>query len=81
MLTLIGVVLLGLFALGVPIAFSMGLAAFTAILVKGDIPMEVVAQRVVTGVDSFPLLAVPFFILGRCPHEHRRRHGPTGPAG
>lgn len=63
MLTLIGVVLISLFVLGVPIAFSMGLAAFSAILVKGDIPVEVVAQRVVTGVDSFPLLAVPFFIL------------------
>jgi C4-dicarboxylate transporter DctM subunit len=29
----------------------------------GDIPPEVIAQRFVTGVDSFPLLAVPFFIL------------------
>src|SRR5665647_2512665 len=63
MLTLIAAVLIGLIVLGIPIAFTMGLAAFASILAKGDIPIEVVAQRVVTGVDSFPLLAVPFFIL------------------
>ncbi|MHB1162362.1 MAG: TRAP transporter large permease [Chloroflexota bacterium] len=63
MLTTIGVVLIGLFILGVPIAISMGIAAFSAIVLGGNIPVEVVAQRLVTGVDSFPLLAVPFFIL------------------
>jgi C4-dicarboxylate transporter, DctM subunit len=63
MLTIVSLILIGLFALGVPIAVSMGLAAFSAILLRGNIPFEVTAQRFVTGVDSFPLLAVPFFIL------------------
>jgi len=63
MLTLIAIVLLGLFALGVPIALGMGMAAFTAIVSGGEIPLGVTAQRIQTGVDSFPLLAIPFFIL------------------
>ncbi len=63
MLTIIVVVLLGLFALGVPIAISMAVAGFSAIVISGTIPIQITAQRFVTGVDSFPLLAVPFFIL------------------
>src|SRR5258707_12440031 len=63
MLGIITIVLLVLFALGVPIAIAMGLSGFAAILIRGDIPLETAAQRFVTGVDSFPLLAVPFFIL------------------
>jgi C4-dicarboxylate transporter DctM subunit len=63
MLTIIPLVLIGLFAIGVPIAIAMGLAGFSVILLRGNIPIEVTAQRFVTGVDSFPLLAVPFFIL------------------
>jgi C4-dicarboxylate transporter DctM subunit len=62
-LTIIPLVLIGLFATGVPIAIAMGLAGFSAIVFRGNIPIEVTAQRFVTGVDSFPLLAVPFFIL------------------
>jgi C4-dicarboxylate transporter DctM subunit len=63
MLTIIPLVLIGLFAIGVPIAIAMGLAGFSVIMLSGNIPIEVTAQRFVTGVDSFPLLAVPFFIL------------------
>ncbi len=63
MIILMIVVLLLLFALGVPIAVSMGVAGFSAILMGGSVPLEVTAQRFMTGVDSFPLLAVPFFIL------------------
>lgn len=63
MLTTIAAVLIALFVVGVPISISMGLAGFTTILIRGDIPIQVTAQRFVTGVDSFPLLAVPFFIL------------------
>ncbi len=63
MLTIISIVLICLFAIGVPISISMGLAAFAGLLLSGNIPIEVTAQRFVTGVDSFPLLAVPFFML------------------
>ena len=54
-----------LLALGVPIAYSIGISAILTILVSmpGDIAMTTVAQRMSTGLDSFPLLAIPFFIL------------------
>lgn len=50
---------------GVPIAFAIGLSAFTALLVSLDFPAAstVIAQRMATGLDSFALLAIPFFIL------------------
>jgi C4-dicarboxylate transporter, DctM subunit len=54
---------LGLIAINVPIAFSMGLASIIGLLLKGNIPLVVVPQKIFTGCDSFPLLAVPFFIL------------------
>ncbi len=53
----------GLMALAFPIAISMGLASAAAILYKGGMPLTILAQKMFTGLDSFPLLAVPFFIL------------------
>jgi C4-dicarboxylate transporter DctM subunit len=49
--------------INVPIAFSMGLASILGLLMKGSIPLVIVPQKIFTGCDSFPLLAVPFFIL------------------
>ncbi|WP_114011767.1 TRAP transporter large permease [Cohaesibacter intestini] len=49
--------------LGVPVAFTMGIAGLTAIFVDGSINPLVAAQRLFSGIDSFPLMAVPFFIL------------------
>ncbi len=63
------VVLLVVFAFlllaGVPIAFTLGLAAFAALAVSLDpgSASTVLAQRLATGLDSFALLAIPFFIL------------------
>jgi C4-dicarboxylate transporter, DctM subunit len=56
----------GLMALSVPIGISMGLASTAAILFKGGMPLTILAQKMFTGLDSFPLLAVPFFILAGC---------------
>ena len=50
-------------AINVPIAFSMGLASILGLLIKGNIPLVIVPQKIFTGCDSFPLLAIPFFIL------------------
>ncbi|MCX8127743.1 MAG: TRAP transporter large permease [Synergistetes bacterium] len=50
------------FLLGVPIAFVLGITGFICILAMG-VPLQVVTQRMFTGIDSFPLMAVPFFIL------------------
>lgn len=53
-----------LLAINVPISVSIAMAAFATIAVVGGLPTEtVVAQRIATGIDSFSLLAIPFFIL------------------
>jgi C4-dicarboxylate transporter DctM subunit len=49
--------------LGLPIAFSMGLAAVVALLVDGSVPLIVLPQKMYSSLDSFPLLAIPLFIL------------------
>lgn len=56
-------VMLGLFALNVPVAFAMGIAALAFFVSAEGLPLEIFAQRIVAATDSFPLLAVPFFIL------------------
>jgi C4-dicarboxylate transporter DctM subunit len=50
-------------AINMPIAFSMGLASIFGLLLKGNIPLIILPQRIFTGCDSFPLLAIPLFIL------------------
>lgn len=54
-----------LLAIGVPVAFSIGIATILTLLVSVDFMPAVttVAQRLGTGLDSFTLLAIPFFIL------------------
>ncbi len=59
-------ILVLLFVVGIPAAFALGL---TSLIVSGiergfdAIPYTIIAQRMVYGVNSFPLLAIPFFIL------------------
>jgi TRAP-type C4-dicarboxylate transport system permease large subunit len=48
---------------GVPIALAMAGASLVYILMSGNLPPFVVVHRMIAGIDSFPLLAVPFFIL------------------
>lgn len=50
-------------ALGVPVAFALGLSTATALLLIGKLPMLVLLKETFSGIDSFALLAVPFFIL------------------
>src|SRR3954471_19835301 len=54
---------LGLMASGIPVAIAMAGASLVYVLVSGNVPDYVVIHRMVGGLDSFPLLAVPFFIL------------------
>lgn len=62
-LTLFGLMLV-LMLLGVPIVFSIGLAAVAATFVIGSSsPLLIVPSSIFNGMDSFPLMAVPFFIL------------------
>lgn len=61
MLTLFAV-FFGLILIGVPVAISIGLSALVTLLVN-DFPIIVVAQKMVTGIDSFTFVAIPLFIL------------------
>ena len=61
MLTLFAV-FFGLILIGVPVAVSIGLSALATLLVN-DFPIIVVAQKMVTGIDSFTFVAIPLFIL------------------
>lgn len=54
---------LALLAIGLPIAFAMGLATILAITWHGTLPYSLFAQRALIGADSYSLLAIPFFIL------------------
>jgi TRAP-type C4-dicarboxylate transport system permease large subunit len=57
------IIFLFLMAGGLPIAIAMAGSSLLYILWTGDLPPFVVVHRMVSGIDSFPLLAVPFFIL------------------
>ena len=55
--------LLGTMALGIPIAYAL-LASGVALMWHLDLfDAQILAQNVINGADSFPLLAVPFFML------------------
>ncbi|HUP60673.1 MAG TPA: TRAP transporter large permease [Thermoanaerobaculia bacterium] len=57
-------VFLALLALNVPVAFCIGLASLATIACLEDVPAAAMtAQRLAKGIESFPLLAIPFFIL------------------
>ena len=60
---LLVVMFLLLLVMNVPIAVSIALATFVAILAEGSDPSIVVASKMANGVNSFALLAIPFFIL------------------
>ena len=52
-----------LFAIGMPVAFAMVVSAGAALLSLGNVPLMVLPQRIVTGADSFTLMAIPLFLL------------------
>ncbi|HYF59439.1 MAG TPA: TRAP transporter large permease [Burkholderiaceae bacterium] len=58
-----GAVMLGLFALGTPIAFAIAISALSFFLVSGEVPLNIFVQKMVSATDSYPLLAIPFFVL------------------
>ena len=50
-------------AIGVPVAFALGLSTVTTLILAENYPLMVLLKETFTGIDSFPLMAVPFFIL------------------
>jgi TRAP-type transport system large permease protein len=53
----------GLMFMGMPIPFAIGLAGFSFFLLSDTIPVGIAVQQIATQSQSFPLLAVPFFVL------------------
>ncbi|HPI97745.1 MAG TPA: TRAP transporter large permease subunit, partial [Synergistales bacterium] len=49
--------------IGIPIAFSIAVSGMAYLIFESTVPLLVVAQRMVVGVDSFTLLAIPLFLL------------------
>ena len=60
------IILLGVFAtcvvIGVPVAFALGVAAISAFWYEG-LPLIIAFQRIVSGINVFSLMAIPFFIF------------------
>ncbi|MCK2168808.1 TRAP transporter large permease [Thalassospira xiamenensis] len=63
MLILIAVLFTVFLVIGMPVAFALALASVPVFILTGAMPPTVVIQKMVTATQSFPLLAVPFFIL------------------
>lgn len=61
-ITLAAITLVTLLILSVPIGVAIGSSVVVAVMV-GDLPAEFLMQKLVLSLDSFPLLAVPFFVL------------------
>ena len=55
--------LLLFFAINTPIAIAIGVSSIIAIMIQGDFPLMMVAQRMFSGTDSFHLMAVPLFMF------------------
>lgn len=63
MIALLFVALGGLLLIGAPVAVALAGSSLVYLMASGRVPDIILIQRMVGGVDSFPLLAVPFFIL------------------
>lgn len=56
------ILLFAAFLIGIPISFSLGIVSMGGVMAM-NLPLMVVIQRMFTGADSFPLVAIPLFIL------------------
>jgi tripartite ATP-independent transporter DctM subunit len=61
-LTILALTFLALLVLGVPVAFAIGLSAVCAILYEG-LPVAVLFQQMMSGMNVFSFLAIPFFVF------------------
>lgn len=49
--------------IGIPIAFCLGMCSLAVVLFKGQYPITIIAQKMFNGMDMFPLMAIPLFVL------------------
>ncbi|CTQ55952.1 Neu5Ac permease [Roseibium album] len=62
-MTVVALVFLGFMLLGMPVAFAIGIAGFLFFLMSDVMPTSIGVQKIASVSQSFPLLAVPFFVL------------------
>ena len=60
---LISIVFVVLMVVGMPVAFATGIAGFVFFITTAGMPMSIGVQKIARMSQSFPLLAVPFFVL------------------
>jgi len=60
---LLSILFLALMFLGMPVAFAVGVSSLVFYLTSDTIPAQIGVQRIATATQSFPLLAVPLFVL------------------
>ena len=60
---LLVLIMLALIIIGMPVAFALGVGALGALLAEPSLPMTLVPQRMFTALDSWPIMAVPLFML------------------
>ena len=63
MTILLSILFLALMFLGMPVAFAVGVSSLVFYLTSDTIPAQIGVQRIATATQSFPLLAVPLFVL------------------
>lgn len=63
MIPIIGVVFFVTLVLGIPVAMCLGMSAFFAILFAGDLSLRMIPERMLSSVNSFPLMAIPLFMI------------------
>ena len=57
------IVLMGTMAIGLPVAFALLMCGAALMVAQGQVDATILSQKLIEGADSFPLLAVPFFLL------------------
>ena len=57
------IMMLVLFALNIPISFAIAISALSFFVLSGEVPYNIFIQKMVTATDSYPLLAIPFFVM------------------
>lgn len=60
---MVAVIFFVLLFLNMPVAFAIGIASLSLFMIEPGLPVSIASQRMIAGTQSFPLLAVPFFIL------------------
>jgi C4-dicarboxylate transporter DctM subunit len=60
---LLVLIMLALIVIGMPVAFALGVGALGALLAEPSLPLTLVPQRMFTALDSWPIMAVPLFML------------------